>query len=238
MTVKLGFNAERQSKWVLTPKKSPRATILVRYFKEYFAKLHEEHGVDEHDAEEHGVDEHGADARDDVVMGLYAQNLIDDNRIADAREAMKGYEDTTNETLDDAFCRLTDFDEKPEFSAPLTKEQFWQTLTYVIRHNPADGPELIMQHKHLPLVVTFDKNDLSTPAITDTEDVTECPVNLKMAVCFTSLTPHTYNGQINHDLATLKEVIIEDLFATLKRVGANGVFINCTTFNNDQIVGY
>ena len=87
-------------------------------------------------------------------------------------------------------------------------------------------------------MVTFDKRDLSAPAITDTADIPEFPKDLKMAVCFTSLTPHTSDGQINYDLATLKEVIIEDLFAILKEKRADGIFINCTTFNNDQIVGY
>ena len=124
--------------WRIDPEKGDNC------FKEYFEKLREAHGTD---------------ARDDVVMGLYAQNLIDDERITDAREAMKGYEDTTNETLDEAFCRFADYDEKSEFSAPLTKEQFWQTLTYVIRHNPADGPELIMQYKHLPLAVPFENEN-------------------------------------------------------------------------------
>lgn len=195
--------------WRIDPEKGDK------YFKEYFKKLH---------------DEHGADARDDVVMGLYAQNLISDKRIADAREAMKGYEDTTNETLDDAFCRLADYDEKPEFSAPLTKEQFWQTLTYVIRHNPVDGPELIMQNKHLPLAIPFDKEN--------GKQVFAEGNNMRLAACYTSLTPRTGRCMLNFEALVLKEIIIEDLFESAKEKGLDGLLFDCTTFKNDQVVAY
>ena len=87
-----------------------------------------------------------------------------------------------------------------------------------------------MQNKHLPLAVPFDKEN--------GKQVFAEGNNMRLAACYTSLKPRTGRCMLNFEALVLKEIIIEDLFTLSKEKGLDGLLFDCTTFNNDQVVGY